>query len=217
VSTARRRGSSDIDGKWYDGCGALTSSTSDKFHVQRCQGPTTCCSSGDPSGERAYRPSAAIADELKATGSSSLGPGALDVSPGRIGPGGEGLEGCEYVGEVGPEVRAALLSRAHALIAPTVYIEPFGNVVVEAQASGTPTLTTDWGAFTETNVNGVTGYRCRTLKEFVEGVNKVAGLDRMAIRDRAMQKYSAPSVALDFERHFDRLYSLWGVGWTSLT
>lgn len=129
---------------------------------------------------------------------------------------GDAPEGCEYLGEVGPDERCALLGKAHALLAPTTYIEPFGNVVVEAQACGTPTITTDWGAFTETNPHGVTGYRCRTLKEFVYAVDHASDLNRHTIRDRAMEMYSAPNVALQFERQFDRLYSLWGEGWGAL-
>ena len=82
----------------------------------------------------------------------------------------------EFVGSVGPEQRAELMGNAIATFAPTLYIEPFGNVVIEAQACGTPTITTDWGAFTENNINGLTGYRCRTLQEFMDAAENVKTL-----------------------------------------
>lgn len=59
-------------------------------------------------------------------------------------------EHVEYVGPVGPTTRAALLSSATMLLAPTLYIEPYGTVHVEALASGCPVLTTDFGGFTDT-------------------------------------------------------------------
>jgi glycosyltransferase involved in cell wall biosynthesis len=52
----------------------------------------------------------------------------------------------EYVGNVGVEERKELLAGAAALLCPTFYLEPFGGVAVEAQLSGTPVITTDWGA-----------------------------------------------------------------------
>lgn len=121
--------------------------------------------------------------------------------------------GCEYVGVVGPEERGRLMSRARAVFVPTIYIEPFGNVNTEAQACGTPVITTDWGAFTETVEDGVTGFRCRTFGEFRRAAEKAHMLDPYAIRNRAVNKYSLTTVAKKYEDYFARLLTLWGDGW----
>jgi hypothetical protein len=77
----------------------------------------------------------------------------------------------EMVGNADVKQRSRLLSKAKALIAPTVYLEPFGMMVVEALASGTPVITSNYGAFAETNINLVTGFRCNLLKDFVNALN----------------------------------------------
>lgn len=122
----------------------------------------------------------------------------------------------EFVGNVGPELRAALMGGAIAQFAPTLYIEPFGNVAIEAQVCGTPTITTDWGAFTETNINGLTGFRCRTLADFVKAAEDVKMLDRAAIRKHAIERYSLDVVGKLYENYFLRLLTLWDDGWYQL-
>lgn len=122
----------------------------------------------------------------------------------------------EYVGVVGPEKRAELMGGAIATFAPTTYIEPFGTVAPEAMACGTPVITTDWGAFTETVVDGFTGFRCRTLKEFVYGAENAPFLDRMIIRNYAESMYSLEAIAPHYDKYFTRLQSLWGDGWYQL-
>jgi glycosyltransferase involved in cell wall biosynthesis len=130
------------------------------------------------------------------------------------GPGDERGTGYgEFIGNIGPEQRAELMGNAIALFAPTTYIEPFGNIVVEAQTCGTPTITTDWGAFTETNIHGVTGYRCRTLQDFMEAAENVKDLDRSFIRQQAIAKYSLESIQVKYEKYFERLLTLWDDGW----
>jgi glycosyltransferase involved in cell wall biosynthesis len=119
----------------------------------------------------------------------------------------------EYVGVVGPEKRAELMGGARAVFVPTQYIEPFGSVAVEAMLCGTPIITTDWGAFTETNIYGVTGFRCRTFKEFLEAVGMVEDLDKKQIRDIAVSRYSLETVGRMYETYFTRLLTLWGDGW----
>jgi glycosyltransferase involved in cell wall biosynthesis len=119
----------------------------------------------------------------------------------------------EHAGHVLPEERGQLLGGARALLAPTLYAEPFGLVVAEAQACGTPTITTDWGAFAETVDQGVSGYRCRMLSEFVDAIHQAPSLDRAAIRERALARWSVEVVRHDYERYFERLSTLWAAGW----
>ncbi|WP_336802487.1 glycosyltransferase [Kaistia sp. MMO-174] len=123
----------------------------------------------------------------------------------------------EFVGVVGPEERGNLMAGATAVFAPTTYIEPFGNVAIEAMACGTPVITTDWGAFTETNIHGVTGYRCRSLAEFIEAAENAHKLDRRAIRQHVVDHYSLDVIGAQYERYFERLSTLWGEGWYELT
>lgn len=122
----------------------------------------------------------------------------------------------EYVGVVGPEERARLLGGAIASFAPTIYIEPFGTVVPEAMACGTPVITTDWGAFTETVKDEVTGFRCHTLREFMDAAEKAPLLDRHAIRQYAIDNFSLEVTALKYDKYFRRLLTLWGDGWYDL-
>jgi glycosyltransferase involved in cell wall biosynthesis len=121
----------------------------------------------------------------------------------------------EYVGVLGQE-RAKYFGEASAVLVPTQYVEPFGTVNVEAQMTGTPVITTDWGAFTETVVDGVTGFRCRTFGEFVEAVQTAPSLDRSVIRKRALEMYSLQAIAPRYDRYFRRLLTLWGDGWYAL-
>jgi len=131
------------------------------------------------------------------------------------GPGtGEGYG--EFVGSVNPQERAELMGNAIATFAPTLYIEPFGNVVIESQACGTPTITTDWGAFVENNPHGVTGFRCRTLKEFMQASEDVKTLDRKAISEYSKSRYSLDVIGKQYEAYFERLLTLWDKGWYQL-
>lgn len=123
------------------------------------------------------------------------------------------VQGAEYVGVVRGFERSDLLSRAKALIAPTMYLEPFGGVVIEAQMSGTVPITTNFGAFTETIEQGITGFRCHTLSDFLDAVDHVEDFNGTLLRLSAVEKYSKAIVGLQYDTYLKRLSSLFSAGW----
>jgi glycosyltransferase involved in cell wall biosynthesis len=124
--------------------------------------------------------------------------------------------GGEYLGPVTAEERNDWMSRASVLICPTIYIEPFGSIAVEAQMCGTPVVSTAFGGFIETVEHGRTGFHCNYIGQFVRGLQDCEHLDRKYIRDRAVEKYSYHNVKHQYQRYFDRLMLLWDQGFQSL-
>lgn len=118
----------------------------------------------------------------------------------------------KFVGLVRGKEKAELLAHAKALLAPAIYIEPFGGVVIEAMLSGTPVITTDFGAFTETVRHGVDGFRCHTLGEFETATEDVKTLDFKEIRENA-ERYLTTNVRFEYDDYFKRLALLDGPGW----
>jgi glycosyltransferase involved in cell wall biosynthesis len=126
------------------------------------------------------------------------GSGKLDPSWGDIPP------NVEVLGPLTHE-RAAYLSNARAILAPSRYVEPFCGTVVEAALTGTPAITSNFGAFTETVEHGVTGYRCQTMREWLRAIDAVADLSRDAVRERAVAKYSLTAVGRMYADVFPEL------------
>lgn len=104
--------------------------------------------------------------------------------------------------------KAALLGGALAVLMPTLYLEPFGYVAIEAQMCGTPVICTDWGAFPETVEQGVTGFRCRTAAEFQEAVRQCSKLPRKKIRELALSRFSLPVIAETYAAYFDFVWNV---------
>jgi glycosyltransferase involved in cell wall biosynthesis len=118
-----------------------------------------------------------------------------------------------YLPAVDVAGRRKLMAEAAALICPTRYIEPLGNVAIEAQASGTPVICTDWGGFTESVLHGVTGYRCRTMEQFVWAVQNIERIDPAQCREWAVRNYSSDRIGEMFDEYYHMLLDLVGEGW----
>lgn len=124
------------------------------------------------------------------------------------------IPGVKHVGVVRGKEKAELLANAKAVLVPTFYIEPFGGIAIEAMLSGTPVLTTDFGAFTETVKDRHTGFRCHTMGEFEAAAKEAWDCDHNEIR-RIAERYLTSRVRYDYDKYFHRLALLDGNGWYS--
>jgi glycosyltransferase involved in cell wall biosynthesis len=109
-----------------------------------------------------------------------------------------------YRPPVGIEERRELLANARALFAPTIYIEPFGSTHVEAMLSGVPVITSDFGVFPETNLHGITGYRCRTMEQFAWAARNIDRIDGHVTAKWARDNFAMERVVLQYEEFFDQ-------------
>lgn len=111
----------------------------------------------------------------------------------------------EYVGEVDHAGRNELLGGALAMLYPVQVGEPFGLVLVEAMACGTPVLALDKGAVSEIVTNGVNGFRVQTLDEMIEIFPEVLNLDRAAIRADAVERFDTGRMVDDYVKIYERI------------
>jgi glycosyltransferase involved in cell wall biosynthesis len=122
--------------------------------------------------------------------------------------------GIEYLGVIGPDERKGLLARAAGVLCPSTYLEPFCGVHIEALFSGAAAITTDWGAFAEFNVHGYTGYRCRTMEQFVWATENVSAIEPINCRKWAVDNFSVDRVASMYEEYFSSVMDIFsGEGW----
>jgi glycosyltransferase involved in cell wall biosynthesis len=110
-----------------------------------------------------------------------------------------------YAGELGHDAKVALLGGARALLYPVQAGEPFGLVMAEAMACGTPIAALDRGAVTEVIDAGVTGYAFSTLDQLVAGLPDVFSLDRAKVRQRAIERFSIDRMVGDYVRIYERI------------
>jgi len=111
----------------------------------------------------------------------------------------------EYVGEIGEGVKDEFLGNAYALLFPIDWPEPFGLVMIEAMACGTPVIAYRRGSVPEVMEEGRTGFIVKGLEEAVEAVWRVPKLSRERCREIFAQRFTAARMAGDYLRVYERL------------
>jgi glycosyl transferase family 1 len=106
--------------------------------------------------------------------------------------------GVEFIGEINERSKTEFLSEAQALLFPIDWPEPFGLVMIEAMACGTPVLAFRHGPVSEIIDQGVTGAIVDTMDEAVRMLPQVLALDRHAVRRRFEQRFSSARMATDY-------------------
>jgi glycosyltransferase involved in cell wall biosynthesis len=131
--------------------------------------------------------------------------------------------GVEYLGEMADEEKADFLGDAMAVVFPIDWPEPFGLVMIEAMACGTPVLAFRGGSVDEVITSGVTGAVVTSVDEAVEALPAVAALDRAACRREFERRFSVACMAEKYLRVYERLMGAglevddagWGAGLAS--
>jgi glycosyltransferase involved in cell wall biosynthesis len=101
----------------------------------------------------------------------------------------------DYIGEVDDGQKNELLGNAKALVFPIDWPEPFGLVMIESMACGTPIVAFDCGSVDEIIVDGVNGFKVRTMDEAVRAVQNIDMIDRKTVRETFNENYTARRMA----------------------
>jgi glycosyltransferase involved in cell wall biosynthesis len=102
--------------------------------------------------------------------------------------------------EPAQDVKADIVGRARALLFPIEWPEPFGLVLTEAMACGTPVIARALGSVPEVVRDGITGFCCQSIEEMVEAVEEVTSLDPQDCREDVQRRFSAPVMVANYER-----------------
>ena len=104
----------------------------------------------------------------------------------------------EFVGEISEQQKPAFLSGAKALLFPIDWSEPFGLVMIEAMACGTPVIAFNRGSVPEVIDHGVTGYICEDVQGAVGALQRLDDMSRTEIRAQFERRFSARTMARNY-------------------
>jgi len=113
----------------------------------------------------------------------------------------------EFLGEIGDHEKSEFLGNAFALLFPIDWPEPFGLVMIEAMACGTPVIAYDLGSAPEVLDEGTTGFLVNNIDDAVRAVGRIGSLDRRICRQVFEERFSARQMCLNYLDVYERLSS----------
>jgi glycosyltransferase involved in cell wall biosynthesis len=114
-------------------------------------------------------------------------------------------EQIQYIGPVNDVQKNTMLREAKAFLMPIQWNEPFGIVMAEAMACGTPVIGFNRGSVPEVVEQGETGFVCNTNDEFADAVNKISQINRADVRKAAENRFSADVISNNYIALYQKL------------
>jgi len=111
----------------------------------------------------------------------------------------------EFIGEINDQGKQQLLSQALALLFPVDWPEPFGLVMIEANACGTPVVAWRNGSTPEVINDGINGYIVESIDNAVSAIKQLEKLDRLKIRQNFESRFCADKEAEEYENVYRQL------------
>lgn len=111
-------------------------------------------------------------------------------------------EQIQYLGEVSQEQKVQLLGQATATLFPINWREPFGLVMIESMATGTPVIGMGLGSVPEVIAHRKTGFVCYSLEKMIDAIPDAVKLDRQTCRDYVLSRFSVKSMTDEYEKVF---------------
>lgn len=111
-------------------------------------------------------------------------------------------EQIQYLGEVSHEEKVKLLGEATVTLFPITWREPFGLVMIESMATGTPVVGMALGSVPEVIAHGKTGFVCHSHEKMIEAVTEAMKLDRQTCRDYVLSRFSVQKMVDEYEKAY---------------
>jgi glycosyltransferase involved in cell wall biosynthesis len=112
-------------------------------------------------------------------------------------------EQIQYLGEISHEDKVKLLGCATVTLFPITWREPFGLVMIESMATGTPVIGMNLGSVPEVIAHGKTGFVCNSLGEMIEVIPNALKLDRQTCREYVVSRFSVETMTDEYERVYE--------------
>jgi glycosyltransferase involved in cell wall biosynthesis len=111
----------------------------------------------------------------------------------------------EYLGEANHAQKCELIGGAVATLFPITWREPFGLVMIESMATGTPVIAMEVGSTPEVIDHGHTGFLCRSVDECIAAINKVPQLNRLGCREHVVKNFSVQRMTDGYEAVYQQI------------